>query len=121
MEGDIVEKEDLDQRLDKVRIYEKAILVVMEFEIIIRSKKKGILNVAYRQGLQFKRFKQPNKFVEMLQEIDISKLTVYFKVKLVKILEKYPKLKKSSLSLNFFKNYLKTIKEVFKESGNEFK
>ena len=49
--------------------------------------------MAYIQGLLFKRFKGSNKFAEMLQEneIEVSKSTVYFKVKLVKILEKYPK------------------------------
>ena len=51
----------------------------------------------------------------------VSKLTTYFKVKLVKILEKYSKLKKSSLSPTFFKNYMKMIKEVFRESENKFK
>ena len=54
----------------------------------------------------------------MLKDIGISKSTIYFKVKLVKVLEKYQKLKKSSLSLNFMK---KSIKQVCKESGNEFK
>ena len=32
-----------------------------------------------------------------------------------------PEVKMSSLSLNFFKDYLKTIKEICKYSKNEFK
>ena len=57
--------------------------------------------MAYRQGLLLKRFKESNKFVEKLQEINVSRATVYFKIKL--ILEKYLRLKKSSLSINFQK------------------
>ena len=57
--------------------------------------------MAYRQGLLLKRFKESNKFVEKLQEINVSRAMVYFKIKL--ILEKYLRLKKSSLSINFQK------------------
>ena len=57
----------------------------------------------------------------MLRDMGISKSTIYFEVKLVKVIEKYPKLKKSSLPLNFMKNYMKSIKQVCKESSNEFK
>ena len=39
----------------------------------------------------------------------------------IKILDKVPKLKKSSLSLHFLKDYLKSIKEICKEIGSEFK
>ena len=75
MEGDVLENEDLNQSLENARNYEEAIPVVKEYETIIRPKKKGILNVVYRQGLLFKRFKESNKFLEMLQEIDVSKST----------------------------------------------
>ena len=57
----------------------------------------------------------------MLRDIGISKSKIYCKVKLVKVLEKYPKLKKPSLWLNFMKNYMKSIKQVCKESDNEVK
>lgn len=63
------------------------------------------------------KFKQSEKFVEMFKEIWVTKSTVYFKAKQVKVLGKYPKLKKSSLLLNFLKDYTKTIKELCKESG----
>ena len=48
----------------------------------------------------------------MIKELGVSRLTVYFKVNLLKLLEKYSKLEKSSLALNFLKNYLRTVKEV---------
>lgn len=43
------------------------------------------------------------------------------KINLIKMLDKYLKLKKSLLSLNFLKDYSKTMKEIYKESGSEFK
>ena len=69
----------------------------------------------------FKKFKDSNGFGQILQEIKVSKSTAYFKVKLVKLLDKYPKMKISCLSLNFFKEYAKTIKEACKESGDRRK
>lgn len=67
-------------------------------------KKKGVINVAYRQGFLLQRFKKSNKLVEMLQAFEVSKSMVYFKMKLVKILEKYPKMKKSLTFQKLFEN-----------------
>ena len=57
----------------------------------------------------------------MLKEIGVHLSTVHFKLNLLKLLEKYTKLKKPSLTLKFLKNYFKSIKETCKESGTEFK
>ena len=48
MEGDIVENEELNERAKNVTNYEKDIPVVKDYELLINSKKKGILNVVYR-------------------------------------------------------------------------
>lgn len=60
-------------------------------------------------------------FMNMIKDLDISKSTIRFKTILINQLDKYIKLKKSSLSLNLFKDYTRTIKEVCKEIGSEFK
>ena len=65
----------------------------------MKCKNKGILNLAYKQGLLFIKFKECDKFKEMLKEIRVSKSTIYFKVKLTKLLEKYPKFSKYLLLL----------------------
>ena len=57
----------------------------------------------------------------MIKEIERSKSTLYFKVKLVKLLDKYPKTNCLSLSVNFLKDYAKTIKETCKERVNQIK
>ena len=51
---------------------------------IIKPQKKGTLNLACKQGLLFEKFKKPDKFKEMCKEKMVQ-------VKLVKVLEKYPK------------------------------
>ena len=96
----------------------RSIPIIKDYKLVIRSK--GVLNDAYKQGLLFKKFKDSNKFEQMFQEIEMSKSTVYFKVKLVKLLNNL-KIKCSYLSLEFFKDYAKTIKEICKESRDQFK
>ena len=67
------------------------------------------------------RFKDSKRFGEMIKELDVRLSSAYFKINILKLPQKYPKLKKSSLILNFFKSYLKTIKEVCKENGTDIK
>ena len=54
--------------------------------------------------------------MEAVKRIGFSKSTFYLKIN---ISEKHLKLEKSSLSLSFFKTYLKTY--LKKERGSEFK
>ena len=48
--------------------HEQAISIVKDYELIIRSKNKGILTVAYKQGVFFKKFKDSKNFEQVLQE-----------------------------------------------------
>ena len=45
-----------------IRNCEKTTTFVKEFEKIIKHKKKGMLNSAYKQGLLFEKFKEPDQF-----------------------------------------------------------
>ena len=58
--------------------------------------------------------------MEMLQDMEVSNLTLCFKIKLAKIADKHPKLKDSSVIKFFFKDYLKKIKEICKKDRVEF-
>ena len=51
----------------------------------------------------------------MIKELGVSLSSAYFKINILKLPQKYLKLKKSSLILNFFKTYLKTIKKCAKK------
>ena len=62
--------------------------MVKDYKIIIGSQKKGILNDAFRQGKIFKSSKDSERFAEMVKELGVSKSTIYFKLILLKILEK---------------------------------
>ena len=44
-----------------------------------------------------------------------------FEISIVKSLNKYPKIKKSSLSLQFLKSNFKIIKIIWHENASEFK
>ena len=66
IDGEIVENK---KRSDNVRNCEDATLAVKEFDNIVKYKKKGTLNLAYKQGLLFKKFKE----AEMLKDIGISR------------------------------------------------
>ena len=79
-------------------------------------KKKGIISVAYHQGKAFKRFKEKEKFVKLVSELGIHKITIIFKINVFKLCEKYPKLLTSFISLGFSKNYHKNIKAVCEEN-----
>ena len=57
--------------------------------------------------------KESNNFKEMFKKTRVSKTC--------KSVRKYSKLLKYSLLLNFMINYVKSIKQVCKESDNEFK
>ena len=96
---------ELDQQAEKVTKHEEAIPQIEYCEKINRSNKKGIINITFRQGRIFKQCKDSERFEDMLQEPVVSPAMVYFKLNLLKLLKKYSKLKKSTLTLNFLKKF----------------
>ena len=87
----------------------------------MKTKKKGIINVAYHQGQVFKRFKEKEKFAKIVSDLGIHKTTISFKINIFKLYEKYQKLLKSFIGLGFFKNYHKGIKAICKENEKGFR
>ena len=57
----------------------------------------------------------------MIKELGIIKFAIVFKISIVKFINKYSRMKKSSLSLYFLKNNFKIIKEICHENASEFK
>ena len=57
----------------------------------------------------------------MIKELGIIKFAIVFKISIVKFVNKYSRMKKSSLSLYFLKNNFKVIKEICHENASEFK
>ena len=52
-----LEFDNLNKEAEKIRDPEETAEVIKQYEDIIKTKKKGIINVTYHQGKVFKRFK----------------------------------------------------------------
>ena len=91
------------------------------FRVRTHNKKSDIVWSAYDQGQIFQKFKEKERFIsDMVSKFKVSKSTIVFKIALKKLIDDYPKIKNSSLSLHYFKKHLKLIKEVCKENASEF-
>ena len=118
--NEAVESEELNRKAKEVQDHKKEAKVIQEYKNIIKTKKKGIVSIAYHQGKVFKKFKDRVNFVKLVSQLGIHKATIIFKINVFKLCEKYPKLSGSSIGLGFFKNYYKDIKTVCKENEQEF-
>ena len=117
---EVLECEDLNKEAEEVQDSERAAEIIKRYEDIIKTKNKGIINVAYHQGQVFKRFKEKEKFAKLVSELGIHKNTIIFKINVFKLCKKHPKLLKSSIGLGFFKNYHKDIKTICEEYKKDF-
>ena len=70
-------------------------------EKIIKSNKCSILGLAYQQVEIFERLKMNDNVINMINKFRISKSTMALKILIVKFVNKYPRMKKSSISLHF--------------------
>ena len=118
--GETVEFDDLNKEAEEVQDPEKTVIIIERYENIIKTKRKGIINVAYHQGQVFKRFKEKEKFAKLVSELGIHKTTIICKINVFKLCKKYPKLLTSSIGLGFFKNYYKDIKAICEENEKDF-
>ena len=85
--NDTIESDELTKKVQEV------------CESIIRTKKKGIIRIAYHQGKVFKKFKDKEKFNSPADKLGIHKTTIILKINIFKLSEKYPKLLNSSIGL----------------------
>ena len=83
-------------------------------------EKKGIIRIAYHQGKVFKKFKDKEKFITLVNKLGIHKTTIIFKINIFKLCERHSKLLKSSIGLGFLKTHYKDIQEICNENEQEF-
>ena len=62
-----------------------------------------------------------DNFINMVKKFGISKFIILFKISIVKFVNKYPRMKKFSLSFHFLKNNFKIIKQICLVNASEFK
>ena len=101
---EVVEFEDLNKEAKEIQDPEKAAEIIKRYEDIIKTKRKGIINVAYHQGQVFKRFKEKEKFAKLVSELGIHKTTIICNINVFRLCKKYPKLLTSSIGLRFLKD-----------------
>ena len=118
--NEVVETNELNKQAEEVQDLEEAAKVIQKYENIIRTKKKGIINIAFHQGKVFKKFKDKEKVITLVNKLGIHKTTIIFKINIYKLCKKHPKLLKSSIVLGFLKSYYKDIKEICNENEQEF-
>ena len=89
---EVVEFEDLNKEAEEIQDPEKAAEIIKRYEDIIKTKKKGIINVAYHQGQVFKSYMEKEKFATLVSELGIHRTTIIFKINVFQLCEKYRKL-----------------------------
>ena len=90
-----INTEELNKCADRVKGYEEATNIIKEYREIIKTNKNNIVFIAYQQG------KENRKFKSLVEQFKITKVTIIFKNNFVKLVEKYPKMMTSSVTLNF--------------------
>ena len=120
LNNDIIETEELNEKADKVEKPDDATAIIRQYEDIIYTKKKNIIFIAYHQGESFKRLKDNEKFIKLVNEFKAHKSTIIFEINIEKLIDKHAILMKSSVTLGFLKNYYKDIKQICIENPNEF-
>ena len=86
--NDVTETQELNKKAEEVQKPEDAAAVIKQYEEIIRKKKKGIISIAYHQGKVFKRFKDKEKFIKLVNELKVHKSTIIFKINIYRLCEK---------------------------------
>ena len=117
-----VDTEELNEPADKVENFEDIVIIVKEYEDIIRTKKKTLC-IAYHQGKVFRRFTEKEKFLKLVKEFKVhyAMMMMTFKINIVKLIKEHSKLIKSSATSSFLKIYFVDIQEMCEENFYELK
>ena len=94
------ENADMQDKVDRCISNEDAKKVIQDFEQIIQNKKSDIVWLACYQGQIFQKFREKEQFIRnMVLKFHVSKSAIVFKIALKKLIDNFPKIKDSSLSL----------------------
>ena len=96
-------REGLNEQTNIVEIYEEAMDITKEDEDVIKTNKKDIILFKYQQDKVFWKFRENRKIKSLVEQFKITKCVIIFKMNIVKLVDKYPKVMTSSVALNFFK------------------
>ena len=82
-------------RGDNIKYYQEAMKIIKECKNIIKTNEKKII------GKIFKKFKDDTEFKNLIEQFGIGKSTIIFKINIVKLVDKYKKIVKLSVTPNF--------------------
>ena len=102
-----METTGLEQLITTTENPNDAIELVKKIGRLIKCSKNNILTLAYQQGKVFQKFKKGNRFLTAAAEFEKSKSTINFKIDTVNFIDKYPKMRKSCISLFYLKMFAK--------------
>ena len=71
--NDTTESDKLTKKIQEVQDPQKAAGLIQECKSIIWTKKKGIIWIAYHQGKVFKKFKDKEKFITLVNKLETLK------------------------------------------------
>ena len=74
----MVETEELNEQAWIVDKLEGAADLIKKYKEILKTKRKGIISVAYHQGKVFSRFREKKKFVKLAADFGVHKVTIIF-------------------------------------------
>ena len=97
----IINTEDLNAQANRVEGYEEAMNVIKEYKHISKTNKKNIIFFACQEGKDFRKFKENRKFKSLVEQFGVTKVAIIFKINIVKLIDKYPKMMTSSITLSF--------------------
>ena len=117
LEASEEENAKLNEEVKNVKSLSEGISRVQKYENLLKGANKKIINIVGKQGEPLKRFKEEDEF---FNSVGLSKSNIYFKMRLFKFLCKFPVLKNSTLTPNYFRSNMKLIKKVFKANADIF-
>ena len=113
--------EYLNKQANIMESYDEAMDIIKEYKDIIKKNKKNIKLFPYQEGKVLRKFKENRKLKSSVEQFKTTKGTIIFNMNIVKLVDKYPKVITSSVTLNFLKNYYKDINNICKENKDDFK
>ena len=69
-----LENKELDEKTEYKRYWENGVAIVSEYDETLKNERNNIIRIANKQGWVLNKFKELNKFVEMVKQQKISKL-----------------------------------------------
>ena len=74
-----VERKELNELAAKVQKPEEAADIIKQYEEVLCTERKGMVSVVYYQDKFLKRFKEKEKFIQMVSKLKIHKTLLFLK------------------------------------------